>query len=117
MAAEVKVLGNRYMPKVFDGTGRLEGFLRAASVGRVTITAAHVSEAQGYFLRDCARLAAIQEVKERYMILVVDVGGEMDKLGQALSAARISRAEWTWRGDSRRFFVRMWRIRSGTRQV
>jgi hypothetical protein len=110
MVAEMKLLGNGYAPKCFDGTGKLHRFQPTSEGGRVRITTSDVAAASGYFLYDCARLGRIQKIAERYMILVVDRRGTMDRLGHALLAAQVSDEEWTIEPPSRSYLVRVWHL-------
>jgi hypothetical protein len=110
MVAELKLLGNGYAAKCFDGTGQLDRFQPAPGRDRVPITAANLTASTGYFLHDCARLARIRGVRERYMILLVDRRGVADRLGRALLAARLSQDEWTFTPASGSYLVRLWRL-------
>lgn len=110
MIAELKLLGNGYLSKCFDGTGRLERFQPEAPGGRVIITSEQLDAATGYFLHDCARLRSAKGVSERYMILIVDRREPMDTLGSALIAAQLSAEELSWTAPSGSYIARVWRI-------
>lgn len=110
MAAELKILGNGYSLKCFDGNARVSRFHPKEPEGRVRITDEDFASASGYFLHDCARLRQLSGKFERFMLLVIDRRGRQDSLGRALLAAQVSGEEWTWEPVSRSFVVRIWRL-------
>lgn len=111
MVAELKVLGNGYAPKCFDGTGRIpECFHSAGEGSRVMATRKHLSAAIGYFLHDVNRLRAVCREYERYMILVVDKRPPMDRLGRALLTVKVANEELTVESPDNDWLARIWTL-------
>jgi hypothetical protein len=111
MIGELKVLGNGYMAKCFDGSGRIPDCFHTVNEGvRVSLSAEHLAAATGYFLHDVNRLQNAPGDYARYMILVVDHRPPADRLGRALLAVRLSDDEETVCSPAGDWLARIWRL-------
>lgn len=108
--AELKIYGLDFLKKNINGKSDISRFIPAHEGKRILIKPSDLQDVhprEGSILKDMLRLQNAK-VKNRFMIMVLDLRGQPNDFGSAIRAIQLSRKETTWHFDD--VMVRVWKI-------